>query len=253
MISLRLNSRSFVAVLFSVFLLILAFVPVEAEEWADRDNAAVAAVRSPSGTGSSLDGDAKPSAADSAFSPAIERIRQMMDESGGSVGNDPTSEDDAEVEGEGGGPGLAIFLWLAFVVVLIVGCAWALRRFVGGRIGNAGGQIRVVASCPLSPRSRLFVVEIGDDRFLVGEGGGSVSLITQLASPPATVNTPAAPQDRPMDPTDSTFADRLRQWEHSVSGRTVSGEVKASLRLVEALTRRLRRGAATQSEAPDGT
>jgi flagellar biosynthetic protein FliO len=253
MISRRLNPPGFPVVTFFVFLLMLALVAHQADGLENPADADVSMASPASGDGTSLQREAQPRGEPTPASEVIERIGKIMDESAQTMGNGQRESDDGRAGERWGGLNPGAFLWLAALVLAIVGGGWYLRRFVSGKVSNAGGQIRVVASCPLSPRSRVFIVEVGGERFLIGEGGGSVSLISRLESSSPSLNTPAvAAQDRPTEPVGVPFADRLRQWEQSVSGRSVSGEVKVSLRLLEALTRRLRRGAATQSGGSDG-
>ncbi len=138
-------------------------------------------------------------------------------------------------------------LGLAVVVALILCSGWAVKRFLGGSVAVPRGRIRVIASCPLSQRSRLYIIEVEGQRFLIGEGNGQVSLIGRLdtTAEPQNIDTghtgeETTPEDQAgLNP---TFADRLREWERSVSGQSVSGEVRTSLRLMETLARRLRRG-----------
>jgi len=136
---------------------------------------------------------------------------------------------------------------LAVVVGLILCSGWAVKRFLGGGVAVPRGKMRVIASCPLSQRSRLYIVEVEGERFLIGEGNSQVSLIGRLAATVESQNidtehaddAPATEDQAGLNP---TFADRLREWERSVSGQSVSGEVRTSLRLMETLARRLRRG-----------
>jgi len=177
--------------------------------------------------------------------PMIRELRNKMDQvsGNGDAGND---RDQAEID-SGSGLDFSLFLWLTVLVGVILGCGWLLRRLMGTAVRRTGGQIRVLASCPLSQRSRLYIVEVGAQRFLIGEGGGTVSFISSLPPSPDIHSDDSMENDQPAEtvsPVDSersTFADRLRQWEQSVGAQNVSGEVRASLRFLETLSRRLRR------------
>lgn len=56
---------------------------------------------------------------------------------------------------------------LAFVVVLVIGLGFALRRINGARL-RAGGDIEVVASTFLGPKERIVLLKVQDRRVLVG-------------------------------------------------------------------------------------
>ena len=177
--------------------------------------------------------------------PIIQKLRDRMDETAGSSNNGEGESGTDDMNGSG--LEFSLLLWLMVLVVVIIGCGWMLRRFVGTSGKAPSGQIRVLASCSLSQRARLYIVQVGSQRFLIGEGGGSVSFLGSLPPSPDMQHPPDSESDVSVEPVlaaepeSSTFADRLRQWEQSVAGQNVSGEVKASLRFLETLSRRLRR------------
>ncbi len=177
--------------------------------------------------------------------PVIQKLRERMDETSGGTNNGDNESGPGDISGSG--LEFSLLLWLMVLVVVIIGCGWMLRRFVGTSGKAPSGQIRVLASCSLSQRARLYIVQVGSQRFLIGEGGGSVSFLGSLPPSPDIERPPESESDASVEPVlaaepeSSTFADRLRQWEQSVAGQNVSGEVKASLRFLETLSRRLRR------------
>ncbi|MFH1744014.1 MAG: flagellar biosynthetic protein FliO [bacterium] len=216
-----------------VLLLLLILVPVQSQDLQDPNEATASPL-------SATESEVRSGTPAVAVDPQMQAIYQGYDDTSRET---PVDRQALESDMRSDDEGLwgTRFLWLAVFILLIVGCGWMMRRFLGGKINPPRGQIQVIASCPLSQRSRLFVVEVGNERFLIGEGGGNVSFISRLSSSPVPVEMPSVEEDRPEERTGSSFADRLREWEHSTSGQNVSGEVKTSLRLLETLTRRLRR------------
>ncbi|MEZ5550103.1 MAG: flagellar biosynthetic protein FliO [Pseudomonadales bacterium] len=60
-----------------------------------------------------------------------------------------------------------VALALAFIVVLVIGLGFAMRRINGARL-RAGGDIEVVASTFLGPKERIVLLKVQDRRVLVG-------------------------------------------------------------------------------------
>jgi flagellar protein FliO/FliZ len=96
-------------------------------------------------------------------------------------------------------------LALVFVLALLMGLAWFMKRY-GPRGAGAAAHLRVVSSLSLGGRERILVVEVADQWIVVGASPGRVNLLTTLAKqegaePPAghVANVP------------SGFADWLKQ------------------------------------------
>jgi flagellar protein FliO/FliZ len=96
-------------------------------------------------------------------------------------------------------------LALVFVLALLMGLAWFMKRY-GPRGGGAAAHLRVVSSLSLGGRERILVVEVADQWIVVGASPGRVNLLTTMAKqegaePPAGMgaNVP------------SGFADWLKQ------------------------------------------
>lgn len=69
---------------------------------------------------------------------------------------------------------------LALVLVLIVGLAWALRRF--GALPNVGkGVVTIVGGVSLGTRERAVLLQVGKTRLLVGVSPGRVQTLHVLA------------------------------------------------------------------------
>jgi len=73
---------------------------------------------------------------------------------------------------------------LVLVLALIVGLAWAVRRFM--HLPAAGkGLIRVLGGVALGSRERAVVVAVGSTRLLLGVAPGQVRMLHILPSDPA--------------------------------------------------------------------
>lgn len=95
---------------------------------------------------------------------------------------------------------------LALIILLMVVMAWAARRSgLARRLNDAQGNMTLVASQSLGPRERLVLVDVGEQRLVLGV---TASQITCLA-------TQARPEDAPQTSTPAaTFPlmlEKLRQ------------------------------------------
>jgi flagellar protein FliO/FliZ len=75
---------------------------------------------------------------------------------------------------------------LVFLVVLVVGAAWLVRRAGGMPALRAGSTIRLVAALPVGPRERVVLVEVGGQQWLLGVASGSVKMLHHFEEPIAT-------------------------------------------------------------------
>ncbi|MGK4351535.1 flagellar biosynthetic protein FliO [Enterobacter sichuanensis] len=79
---------------------------------------------------------------------------------------------------------------LALILLLLVVLAWAARRSgLARRLNDAQGNMTLVATQSLGPRERLVLVDVGDQRLVLGV---SASQITCLATQPRPENAPQA-------------------------------------------------------------
>ncbi|MEL4869212.1 flagellar biosynthetic protein FliO [Pantoea agglomerans] len=94
---------------------------------------------------------------------------------------------------------------LALIVLLLVVLAWAARRSgLARRLQGAQGSMTLVATQSLGPRERLVLVDVGEQRLVLGV---TASQITCLA-------TQARPENAPQDTASAAFPqmlDKLRQ------------------------------------------
>ncbi|CAH5341494.1 Flagellar protein FliO [Enterobacter cloacae] len=79
---------------------------------------------------------------------------------------------------------------LALIILLLVVMAWAARRSgLARRLNDAQGNMTLVATQSLGPRERLVLVDVGDQRLVLGV---TASQITCLATQPRSENAPQA-------------------------------------------------------------
>jgi flagellar protein FliO/FliZ len=98
-------------------------------------------------------------------------------------------------------------LALVFVLALLAGLAWFLKRY-GPRAGGANANLRVVASLSLGGRERIMVVEVGDQWIVVGASPGRVNALATM--PRQEGVEPVAVLSAHLPPA-SGFADWLKQ------------------------------------------
>jgi flagellar protein FliO/FliZ len=84
---------------------------------------------------------------------------------------------------------------LLFVIVCIVGLTWLLRR---SRLVSATGQagVTLVSQIPLSMKEKLLVVQVGDEKLLIGCTATAINTLHCWASSPDAEN--AKPQESPF-------------------------------------------------------
>ena len=79
---------------------------------------------------------------------------------------------------------------LALILLLLVVLAWAARRSgLARRLNDAQGNMTLVATQSLGPRERLVLIDVGDQRLVLGV---TAAQITCLATQPRPENAPQA-------------------------------------------------------------
>lgn len=103
-----------------------------------------------------------------------------------------------------------LFAGTLFVLAVIAGIAWLLKRFNPSGYGNSG-VLRVVAGTAVGQRERVVVVEIGASWLVLGVAAGGVNLLQQMprAEMPATTGATGA-TGASAQPT-AAFASWLKQ------------------------------------------
>jgi flagellar protein FliO/FliZ len=72
---------------------------------------------------------------------------------------------------------------LAFVLALLVGAAWLLKRF-GPRSVTGGAHVRLVGALSVGARERILVVEVGEQWIVVGASPGRMNALATMARQP---------------------------------------------------------------------
>ncbi|MBP1208048.1 flagellar protein FliO/FliZ [Duganella sp. 1411] len=99
---------------------------------------------------------------------------------------------------QGAGGLLQTTFALLFVLALLVGGAWFLKRFGPRNLGGGGGTVKLVGSLSLGTRERILVVEVGEQWIVVGASPGRMNALATMprqdaaeAAPPgsATLQT----------------------------------------------------------------
>ncbi len=92
-----------------------------------------------------------------------------------------------------------VILGLVFVVLLIFGLAWLVRRM--GRLQSViGGSMKLLGGLSLGQRERAVLVQIGETQMLLGVAPGSVRTLHVFDKPVVSATT---------SPTGESFADKL--------------------------------------------
>ena len=77
---------------------------------------------------------------------------------------------------------------LLFIVLLIFGLGWLMRRFGAGAL--MGGQsMKVVSALSVGPREKVVLVEVGDQQLLLGVAPGRVSHLRDFEEPVVASST----------------------------------------------------------------
>jgi flagellar protein FliO/FliZ len=84
---------------------------------------------------------------------------------------------------------LQVILALGFVLAVIVGLAWALRRL--GAVPQAGtGVMKIIGGISVGQRERIVLVQVGETQLVVGIAPGEIRTLHVLDRP---IVVPPAP------------------------------------------------------------
>jgi len=104
---------------------------------------------------------------------------------------------------------------LALIILVMVLLAWAARRSgIAGRF-NDGSLIAVVASKSLGARERIVLIDVEDQRLVLGVTATQIVCLATLAKP--LTEQPAAPAAG-----DKNFAQLLHKLSHKYRGGAAS-------------------------------
>lgn len=100
-----------------------------------------------------------------------------------------------------------LLLGMLFLLLLVVGAWWLVRRMGGLQVHGGAGGMQVLAALPVGPRERVVLVAVGGQQLLLGVAPGRVSLLMKL--------------DEPLDTSGNggDFATRMRQLLQQGLGR----------------------------------
>ncbi|HEX8602232.1 MAG TPA: flagellar biosynthetic protein FliO, partial [Pseudoduganella sp.] len=105
-------------------------------------------------------------------------------------------------------------LALGFVLAILVGLAWALKRF-GPRNVTGGNTVKLVGALSVGARERILVVEVGEQWIVVGASPGRMNA---LATMPRQETDPAGlvrPDGMPV----TNFSEWFRQTIEKRNGK----------------------------------
>ncbi len=95
---------------------------------------------------------------------------------------------------------------LALIVLLLVVLAWAARRSgLARRLNDARGSMTLVATQSLGPRERLVLVDVGEQRLVLGVTASQITCLATQARPEHVPQTSAPAATFPL------MLEKLRQ------------------------------------------
>ena len=80
-----------------------------------------------------------------------------------------------------GGGLLSTTLALLFVLALMLGLAWFLKRFGPKGLGGGNSNVKLVGSLSVGARERILVVEVGEQWIVVGASPGRMNALATMA------------------------------------------------------------------------
>jgi len=104
---------------------------------------------------------------------------------------------------------------LAFVIALLLGGAWVLKRFGPRSFGGGNNTVKLVGALSVGARERIIVVEVGEQWIVVGASPGRMNALATMARQEAPE---VAPGSQPMA-APANFADWIK---HTIDKRNNS-------------------------------
>jgi flagellar biosynthetic protein FliO len=86
---------------------------------------------------------------------------------------------------------VSIVLKLGFVLLLVYGCLWLLRRWQGSAGRAQERRLALLESLRLSPKQALHVIRAGDQVLLIGATDQALTVLAQVHEPPVAAAAPA--------------------------------------------------------------
>lgn len=87
----------------------------------------------------------------------------------------------AAADAPGAGQALQVFAALAVVLALIAAAAWGARRLQSFR-PQGRGHIRIIEGLAVGTREKLLLIEVDDQRVLIGMCPGRIQTLAQFAN-----------------------------------------------------------------------
>jgi flagellar protein FliO/FliZ len=72
---------------------------------------------------------------------------------------------------------------LIFLLALVLGAAWLVKRSGGMQSWRSGAAIKVVAALSMGPRERVVLIELGGQQWLLGVTPGSINTLHHFEQP----------------------------------------------------------------------
>lgn len=116
---------------------------------------------------------------------------------------------------QGAGGLLQTTFALLFVLALLVGGAWFLKRFGPRNLGGGGGTVKLVGSLSLGTRERILVVEVGEQWIVVGASPGRMNALATM--PRQDAGEAAAPASATLQT--ANFAEWFKQTIDKRNGK----------------------------------
>lgn len=97
---------------------------------------------------------------------------------------------------------LQTILALLFVLALLAGLAWFMKRY-GPKAPTGNTKLRLLSSLSLGGRERILLVEVADQWIVVGAAPGRVNALASM---------PRQPDDTPPDLSQPLAAANFSEW-----------------------------------------
>lgn len=81
---------------------------------------------------------------------------------------------------------LNLLLGVGFLLALVFGAWWLLRRAGGMQWPAQRSAMKVITSLPVGPRERVVLIEIAGEQMLLGVAPGRVNLLQRFETPVVT-------------------------------------------------------------------
>lgn len=114
-----------------------------------------------------------------------------------------------------GGGLMQTTLALFFVIALLLGGAWFLKRFGPRNFGGGNNTVKLVGALSVGARERILVVEVGEQWIVVGASPGRMNALATMARQ----ETPELPATAPGAAPAANFAAWLKQTLDQRNGK----------------------------------